>query len=111
MNRPLQRNPLFTADVQHQFGWYWDKAGEEVAWQYEAAVEETLHLILRQPEIGRLRQFSEPALRGLRSHVVTPPYNRHILFYRFAGGVIEAWRIMHGARDLPRRLLESPGAE
>ncbi len=108
MSLPLRRNPFFTADVQHQFAWYWDEAGESVAWRFEAAVEETLRLIARQPGLGRQRKLPQPQLRGLQSFRVTPPFDRLLIFYRVAGGEIEAWRVMHGARDLRRRLQQPP---
>ena len=104
MSSELRPSSLFTADVLRQFGWYVDKAGEDVAWRFEAAVEETLRTIARQPDLGRLRHFENPRLAQLRSIPVTRPFNKRIIFYRAEGGTVEAWRLMHGARDLPRRL-------
>ncbi len=46
------------------------------------------------------------ALRELRSFRVNPPFGRFLLFYRVTNDTLEAWRLMHGARDLPRRLVE-----
>ncbi len=111
MSHPLKRNALFAADVQRQFSWYWDEAGAQVAWRFEAAVEDTLRFLLQHSGSGRERRFREPELNGLRSYRVVPPFNQHLLFYRLADRTLEAWRLMHGARDLPRRLLEPPGAE
>jgi len=108
MSASFRRNPFFTADVQKEFDWYWGEAGEKVAWRFEAAVERTLRRIARQPGIGRPRQFSHPMLQGLRSFRVEPPFKRLLIFYRIEGDWIEAWRLMHGARDLPRRLVELP---
>ena len=50
-------------------------------------------------------------LQGLRSFRVEPPFKKLLIFYRIEGDWIEAWRLMHGARDLPRRLAELPAAE
>ena len=111
MSLCFRRNPFFTADVQKEFAWYWDEAGEEVAWRFETAVERTLIAIARQPGLGRERRFRHPILRGLRSFRVEPPFNRLLIFYRIEGDCIEAWRLMHGARDLPRRLAEPPATE
>ena len=111
MSRSLRRNPFFTSDVQKEFAWYWDEAGEEVAWRFEAAVEKTLLAIARQPGLGRERRFRHPALRGLRSFRVGLPFKRLLIFYRVEGDCVEAWRLMHGARDLPRRLAEPPAME
>ena len=104
MSSELRRSSHFSADVLRQFGWYVDKAGEDVAWRFEAAVEETLRAIAQQPELGRLRRFENPRLAQLRSIPVTRPFNKLIIFYRAEGDTVEAWRLMHGARDLPWRL-------
>jgi toxin ParE1/3/4 len=111
MSHSFRRTPLFTADVQREFAWYWDEAGEEVAWRFEAAVERTLLAIARQPDLGRERHFRNPALRALRSFRVEPPFKKLLIFYRLEDNCIEAWRLMHGARDLPRRLAEPPATE
>jgi plasmid stabilization system protein ParE len=79
-----------------------------VAWRFEARVEETLLAILRQPSLGRPRRFRNHQLQGLRSIPLGRPFNKLLLFYRIGADGIEAWRLMHGARDLPRRLAQSP---
>ena len=108
MSQTFRRNPFFTADVQKEFAWYWDEAGEDVAWRFEAAVERTLPDIAQQPGLGRERRFRHPALGGLPSFRVEPPFKKLPIFYRIEGGCVEAWRLMHGERDLPRRLIEPP---
>jgi len=111
MSQSFRRNPFFTADVQKEFAWYWDKAGEDVAWRLEAVVERTLLAIARRPGLGRERRFRNPALRALRSLRVEPPFKKLLIFYRVEGDGVEAWRLMHGARDLPQRLAEPPATE
>jgi plasmid stabilization system protein ParE len=111
MSRILRRNPTFTSDAQNQFDWYWEKAGEAVAWRFGAAVEETILALARQPELGARRRFKHPRLIGLRSFRVQSPFGRILLFYRVNETELEFWRLMHGARDLARRLLEPPGWE
>jgi toxin ParE1/3/4 len=111
MSGPLRRSPFFTADVQEQFAWYWDEAGEDVAWHFEVAVERTLLAIARQPGVGRERHFHHPALQSLRSFRVETPFTKLLIFYRLQDDCIEVWRLMHGARDLPRRLLDPPDSE
>ena len=72
MSQTFRRNPFFTADVQKEFTWYWEEAGEDVAWRFEAAVERTLVALARQPDLGRERRFQHPALCSLRSFRVEP---------------------------------------
>jgi plasmid stabilization system protein ParE len=106
MNPAFRKSPLFTADVQREFVWYWDEAGEDMAWRFEAAVERTLLSLAWQPGLGRKRSFRHPVLRELRSLRVEPPFKKLLIFYRAGDDGIEVWRLMHGARDLPRRLLD-----
>lgn len=103
------------ADFQEDFAlrarWYVREAGGEVALRYHAAVDSTLRLLCDQPELGRKRRFRHPKLQGLRSFLVQRPFNRLIIFYRVSGDVLHAVRLIHGARDLPRRLVETPATE
>ena len=104
----IVKTPGFLADAELQFEWYLDEAGEEVAGRYLVALDETLGRISRQPELVPLRRFRAPRLKGLRSWLVAKPFHSHIVFYRVGGDVIEIFRVMHGARDLPRRLQRPP---
>lgn len=107
MSRQIRKPEQFVSDFSHQFQWYERKAGWDVAWQYLLAVDRTLEKLARFPDLGRLRHFPQPELRGIRSRTVEPPFHRHLIFYRFDETTVEAWRLIHGARDLPRRLLET----
>ena len=107
MSLPVEKSPLFQTDVTSQFGWYIDEAGEEVAWRFLAAVELTLAKLGKQPDMGSLRRFRSPLLQGLRSFRVEPPFDKLLVFYRSTEQALQAWRLMHGARDLPRRLIEA----
>jgi plasmid stabilization system protein ParE len=104
MNLTLHRAEAFEADVAAQFEWYFDEAGDRVAWRFFAAVDSTLVDLARHPGLGRLRRFRHPALRGLRSFRVKPPFDRHLVFYRNTDRELSVERLMHGRRDLPRRL-------
>jgi plasmid stabilization system protein ParE len=106
MNLVIQKSRLFHADVTKQFGWYFDEAGEELAWRFFETVDLTLRKLSHQPELGRLRHFRNPDLHGLRSFQAETPFNRLLIFYRHTKTEVVAERLMHGARDLPRRLVE-----
>lgn len=109
MKPRFRRDRLFVTDVQRQFAWYWDKVDLELAWRFEAAVEGTMHELGCHPLLGRRRRFKNSMLAGLRSFRVEPPFSRFLIFYRVDDGVVDAWRLMHGGRDLSRRLIEPPG--
>jgi plasmid stabilization system protein ParE len=106
MNLVVQKSPLFLADVTKQFGWYLNEAGEELAWRLFEAVDLTLLKLSHQPDLGRVRHFRNPSLRGLRSFRVEQPFHRLLIFYRHTSAELIAERLMHGTRDLPRRLVE-----
>jgi plasmid stabilization system protein ParE len=50
-------------------------------------------------------------LEGIRSYRVNPPFNKHLIFYRHNANKLFAERVLHGACDLPRRLLQSLGVQ
>ena len=106
MNLAIQKSPLFHADVTAQFEWYFDEVGEELAWRFFKTVDATLLKLSSQPDLGRIRHFRNPSLRGLRSIQVQKLFQKILVFYRHTAAELSAERLMHGARDLPRRLAE-----
>jgi plasmid stabilization system protein ParE len=108
MSLTIQRADFFWADLLKQVDWYRDKAGPKVAEAYVDSVEATLLELSKMPGLGRSRFQYRPELAGVRSWRVRKPYHRHLIFYRFDEDTLMAERILHGARDLPRRLLQSP---
>jgi plasmid stabilization system protein ParE len=90
------------------FGWYVDEAGVELAWRFQNALDNSLTQLSIQPDLGRPRHFRHPTLRGLRSFPVAHPFEKILIFYRANDEVVDALRLMHGARNLPRRLVQPP---
>lgn len=111
MSLIITQSDYFWADLQRQVDWYRDYTGSEIATAYVDSVEATLHQLAKTPGIGRLRFWDWPELAGIRSWRVQRPHQRHLIFYRFDEKTLFAERVIHGARDLPRRLLESPSEE
>jgi len=110
MSLSLQKADAFREDFTLQALWYVRQAGDEVARRFQKAVDSTLFLLCAQPEIGRTRHFHHPKLQGLRSFAVGRPFHRLLVFYRADELTLQAVRLMHGARDLSRRLAASPGS-
>jgi len=96
------------ADLTHQYRWYLDNASVEVAERFLAAFDATVATLAEHPGLGRSRRFRAPELAGVRSFPVGGRFGVHLIFYRVTGQTLGIERIMHGARDLPRRLLETP---
>jgi toxin ParE1/3/4 len=110
MTLALHRSDDFNRDFDLQYRWYLEQAGEAVAERYLDAVLATLHLLASQPGLGRLRKFHHPTLRRIRSLRLSSSFAVHLIFYRDSSTALFAERLMHGARDLPRRLVEPPGS-
>jgi len=108
MNLALDRAAFFILDFELQAAWYVREADVEVARRYLHALDATLQLLRIQPGLGRTRRFRHPQLKGIRSFRVSPPFDQHLIFYRFDRSTLYAERVVHGMRDLPRRLLEPP---
>ena len=66
MTLALHRSDDFNRDVDLQYRWYLERAGEAVAERYLDAVLATLRLLATQPDLGRRRQFRHPNLQGIR---------------------------------------------
>jgi toxin ParE1/3/4 len=94
-------------DMTLQYRWYLENADLDVAERYLLAVHETIQTVAGKPYLGRPRHFTAPELAHIRSIQVRQPFDRHLLFY-WDGTTLRIERVMHGARDLSRRLLEEP---
>jgi toxin ParE1/3/4 len=109
MSLAIRKSDAFLADLDVQFRWYEKEAGWDVAWCYLQAVDEALAKLAEHPELGWLRHFTHPELRNLRCWFAARLFHRHLIFYRHDQHTLDAVRVMHGARDLARRLRQPPG--
>jgi plasmid stabilization system protein ParE len=89
--------------LQHQ--WYLENASVEVAERYLMAVDQTIQRLAVHPELGLSCHFQSMELARIRSLQAARPFDKHLVFYQI-GEQLSIERIMHGSRDLPRRLLE-----
>lgn len=110
MSFAVVRAPWFDQDILATAGWYAEQAGMDVADGWRQAVSDTLAKLARLGPRGRPRRFRSPQLRGIRAVTVEPPFQVHLVFYRADEATISVERVLHGARNLPRRLRQPPGA-
>lgn len=108
MKPSLHRSNDFNRDFELQYQWFLENADETIAGRYLDAVLATLRLLASQPGLGRLRNFRHPSLKRIRSFRLVSPFEAHLLFYRHNSAGLYAERLMHGARHLPKRLVEPP---
>src|SRR5690348_4177586 len=98
MTRAIQKADGFIADYENLFAWYVDRAGSEVAWRLQTALDRSLIKLAALPDLGRPRHFRHPALAGLRSLPLENPFGNLLIFYRANDENLFAVRLMHGAR-------------
>jgi plasmid stabilization system protein ParE len=80
MSLAIQRASFFIADFEIQFAWYVEKAGAEVAWRFQSALDNSLRKLSNRPDLGRIRHFRNPKLHGLRSYRVERPFKKLLVF-------------------------------
>ena len=107
MSLPIRIAQRAEQDMALQYGWYLETADAEVAERYLHAVDQTIQRLSSAPDLGLRRHFQSPELTGIRSFQVARPFHQHLIFYQVADH-LSIERVMHGARDLPSRLLETP---
>ena len=111
MSLRIQRSEWFIGDLEHYAAWYDREAGWAIAERYLAAVAATLSWLAQSPTSGHGTSFDALELSGLRCQLVGKPFQKHLIFYRYDETTLSAERAVHGARDLPTRLLQPPGDE
>ncbi len=107
MSLPISIALRAEQDMALQFRWYLENADGEVAERYLRAIDQTIQRLAGYPGLGLRRHFQSPELAGIRSFQAARPFNKHLIFYQ-AKDQLSIERVMHGARDLPRRFLEEP---
>ena len=74
----------------------WDYIAEDSEARADAfidRIEQKIHALANQPDMGRTRYELEEGLRSF-------PVGRYVIFYLSNPGGIEIVRVLHGARDL-----------
>ncbi len=108
MSLRVQYAPWFDADLHLRTAWHAEQGGEELAERFVDAVESTVRKLAENPHIGWRPYPRDSDLVEIHSVLVERPFRKHLLYYRFTDEELLVERLIHGARDLPRRLRESP---
>jgi toxin ParE1/3/4 len=103
--KSLRRSDDFNADVRREWV-YLHQFGEALADRFIDRVEESLQLLARQPGVGHPGRYRHRRLAGLRVWAVARPFGDWLMFYWDRPEHVDLFRLMHGARDLTRRLAE-----
>jgi plasmid stabilization system protein ParE len=66
---------------------------------------EVMMRIQEMPELGSPWESNVPTLQGLRFRIPRR-FKNHVVFYRVTDDCIDIVRVLHGSRDLEKRLQE-----
>ena len=111
MSLRVVQTPESLADIALQADYYARQDGVVLAARFAEAVKSSVRLLAGHPWIGKETDYQHPKLSGIRFLLVRKPFDKHLIFYRVCGEELDIVRIIHGRRDLPRRLLDPPGTE
>lgn len=111
MSLPVRRSDEAQLDVEFQAEYYGQRDGLQLALDFTHAVERSCAALGATPFLGPLYKLKHARLGRLRKWRVEEPFDKHLIFYWVDQDAIAVVRIIHGMRDLPRRLLEAPGAD
>ena len=108
MIRQVHYSPWFDADVHYYLAWYAEQGGADLAERLVSALDTSVNKLTSRPDRGHRPFLRDTDLADLRSSLVEPPFRKLVIFYRYSETDLALERLIHGARDLPRRLRESP---
>ncbi len=111
MSLRVVQTPESLADIALQADYDAHRENIALAQRFTDTVKTTVRLVATHPRIGKQTDYEHPKLAGIRFFLVRKPLDKHLIFYRVCGDTLDIVRIVHGMRDLPRRLLDPPGAD
>ncbi len=82
--------------------YYERESGLELALRFLGAVNQAIQFLYRYPDIGSLKEFSNPRLKGLRSWPIPGFEDIRLYYLRQDDDTLRILRILHGKRNLAR---------
>jgi toxin ParE1/3/4 len=101
----IVRRPLANRDLVEIFRHYAREAGLQVADRFFAEAEATFARLASMPGMGTRYEPDEPLYADLR-YIPVSRFRKYLVFYRPVLGGIEVLRVLHGAREIGRILVE-----
>ena len=86
-------------EAREDIGAYGDYLAERdiyAAWRFADAVDATIQMLLRNPELGE-RLHCDPS--GQIRYRTVLEFKNYLIFYRRVDSILEIVRVLHGARD------------
>ena len=78
---------------------YLGERNMDAAERFVRAVNDDLRRLAAMPNIGALRESTNPNLKGVRSLPVTG-FRNYLIFYRVTSTELQVLRVIHGAQDI-----------
>ncbi len=82
-------------DINVLFDYTEKEFGFDQAITYVSEFEPIFHLLIENPELGKVRDEIKPGLRSI-------PKDSHVIFYRIMRNHIRIVRILHSSQDVHR---------
>jgi toxin ParE1/3/4 len=98
VSRKLIIKPAATKDMQELVD-YIAERNYDAAVRLGRAMQETLNRLLQFPGLGRVRDYRNPRLKGMRMRP-TDGFSNYLIFYLPSDDIIEVVRVLHAARDI-----------
>jgi plasmid stabilization system protein ParE len=95
-------------DLINQYRWYVENASVEVAERFLVSFDGTVERFDPLSTAGPPPTICARKLARIRSMALSRPFDLNLIFYKFKKTRLSVERVMHGSRDLPRRLAELP---
>jgi toxin ParE1/3/4 len=103
-SRPIVPRSAANRDVDEAIDHYLSESAEHAALGFIDALEKAYVHISRHPTTGSLRYAHALNIPGLRSWPLTR--YPHLVFFVEREDHIDVWRVLHGQRDIPVRLVD-----
>jgi toxin ParE1/3/4 len=91
--------PRAREDIK-QIATYIGEDSPQASRAFRQTLQNIYEVLLDLPEMGSVRTFRNPEMKGLRM-LPLPKFKNYLLFYRPTSERLEIVRVLHGARDLP----------
>jgi plasmid stabilization system protein ParE len=106
MNLVQEIKPRARGDTLRQYRWYCKHASVDTAERYMTAIDAMILQLSECPHLGAHCRFGGTRFQGFRFIPLDRPFDAYLIFYRFDSTTLEVMRVVHRARDIPRRLRE-----
>lgn len=104
--RRLLLLPQADRDIDDAADEYAEAGGLELGLRFLDATEQTWQTLREFPHSGRVYDWQDERLKGVRRWMVSSPFQVYLIFYRVTDDEVQVLRVLHGSRDIPSILVD-----